>query len=82
MAFGLLVVPMTMTRPRPVLADSSSIPSSIVSRVATTLFSTSPPGPSSRLGAIASISSKTTIQGLFSRASSNTSRSRASVSPW
>ncbi len=78
-AFGRFVVPITTTLPA---SAESSMPSRMVSSVATTRFSTSPPAESSRRGTRASTSSRITMQGLFSFASVNTSRSFDSVSPW
>ena len=80
MAFGRFVVATTTTRAA--WAESSCTPSIKVSRVATTRFSTSPPGPSSRFGHNASTSSKTMMHGLLARASAKTALSLDSVSPW
>ena len=77
-ALGLFVVATTMT----LSLTCSPMPSISVKRVATTLFSTSPPAPSSLLGQRASTSSTIMTQGLFSLASRNRSRNFASVSPW
>jgi hypothetical protein len=77
-AFGRFVVATTTTRP----VESSCIPSINVSRVATTRFSTSPPGPSSRFGHKASTSSRTMIHGLLARAWAKTALNLDSVSPW
>lgn len=82
MAFGLFVVATITTLPSEPSFPVSSIPSMSVRSCATTRFSTSPPGPSSRRGHIASTSSSTMMHGLRARASVNTSRMRASVSPW
>ena len=80
MEFGRFVVATTTVRA--VSAESSCTPSMSVSRVATTRFSTSPPGPSSRFGHKASTSSKTMIHGLLARASAKTALNLDSVSPW
>ena len=80
MEFGRFVVATTTTRAES--AESSCMPSMSVSRVATTRFSTSPPGPSSRFGQRASTSSKTMMHGLLARASAKMALNLDSVSPW
>ena len=80
MEFGRFVVATTTIRA--VSVESSCTPSINVSRVATTRFSTSPPGPSSRFGHKASTSSKTMMHGLLARASAKTALNLDSVSPW
>ena len=78
--FGRFVVATTTTRPAS--GESPCMPSINVSSVATTRFSTSPPGPSSRLGHKASTSSRTMIHGLLAWASEKTALNLDSVSPW
>jgi hypothetical protein len=77
MAFGrlvvattttLLIVALSPTVPASEPSLSISKPSMIVSNVATTRFSTSPPLLSSRRGHRASISSRTTMHGLWTNA--------------
>lgn len=72
--FGMLVAPMTTTSPR------ETRPSMSARSWPVTRFSTSPM-VSDRFGASASISSRKRMLGALRRASSNTSRSLASLSP-
>ena len=80
MEFGRFVVATTTICAASV--EKSCTPSMSVNRVATTRFSTSPPGPSSRFGHKASTSSKTMMHGLLARASAKTALNLDSVSPW